>query len=454
MSTPPPAAPDSTPAHASADESAESPDSVSVLAPLRRKRVRRMVGAQFLAETGDGITLVALPLYVYERTGSELLTSITFAAEMGVGAVGAVAGGVLADTFDRQRVLLTSYLVRAALLAAAFAVDPLLAAVSLGVLARAGGQADNPSFDALVPTQARGDLQQLLALRRLIQGVSISVGPAVGAFIVAAVGPRTGIAVNAAAFVVAWVILQSVKQLDTDHASRRVQRSGQTTRDAARRPRTRRPRDPRRTRPHPTRRLPRRHDGHHRRRPRCRHRLVRTRPSKSADTGSGAVAAYGIGTVIGLYLAGRHTFTWPLPRILVASAPVYATATAIGIAAEITWLLPATWLIWGIALGPEMVTGEVFIVRTVPAAGRGRAYASIGVAITIGFAIGYTISGPLLENFTARSVLLGLALAILASGPCGFAPPSATNPTGTAPEPRDSSGSGCTSRSPTGLRPL
>ncbi len=387
-----------------------------------------MVGAQFLAETGDGITLVALPLYVYERTGSELLTSITFAAEMGVGAIGAVAGGVLADTFDRQRILLTSYLVRAALLAAAFAVDPLLAAVSLGVLARAGGQADNPSFDALVPTQARGDLQQLLALRRLIQGVSISVGPAVGAFIVAAVGPRTGIAVNAAAFVLAWVILQSVKQLDTGHITRREQRNGQTAGDAlvdlARGARTIL------AAPGLT-------------------RLVIYLAATMATIGVAhaaaivwferdlevggywfglSVAAYGVGTVIGLYVAGRHTFTWPLPRILVASAPVYAAATAIGVAADIAWLLPAAWLIWGIALGPEMVTGEVFIVRTVPEAGRGRAYASIGVAITIGFAIGYTISGPLLEHFTARSVLLGLALSILAIGSMWIRPARRNEP--------------------------
>ena len=394
----------------------------SVLAPLRRQRVRRMVGAQFLAETGDGVTLVALPLYVYERTGSELLTSITFAAEMGVGAIGAIAGGVLADTFDRQRVLLTSYLVRAALLTAAFAIDPLLAAVSLGVLARAGGQADNPSFDALIPTQARGDLQQLLALRRLIQGVSISVGPAVGAFIVAALGPRTGIAVNAGLFLVSFVILRTVTGLDTDVTARRSARSGRTTRqalgDLARGART-------------ILAAP------------GLSRLVIYLAATMATIGVAhaaavvwferdvqrgghwfgiSVAAYGIGTVVGLYLAGRRRFTWPLPRILVASAPVYAAMCAIGVAVDIAWLLPASWLVWGIALGPEMVRGEVFIVHSVPPAGRGRAYASIGVAITIGFAIGYAISGPLLETYPARTVLLALAAVILAIGAMWVAP--------------------------------
>ena len=128
-----------------------------------------MVTAQFLAETGDGISLVALPLYVWERTESELWTSMTFAAEMGFGAIGAVIGGVLADTFDRQRVLLTSYLVRAALLVLAFAVDPLLAAVAFGVVARAGGQADNPAFDAI--------LEELDEFGVKVESVSASFGP-------------------------------------------------------------------------------------------------------------------------------------------------------------------------------------------------------------------------------------------------------------------------------------
>ncbi|MEL7158519.1 MAG: hypothetical protein AAFN30_18245, partial [Actinomycetota bacterium] len=81
----------------------------SVLGPLRRPRLRRMVTAQFLAEMGDGVSLVALPLYVWARTGSEVWTSLTFAAELGLGVVLAVVGGVLADAFDRQRVLLVSY---------------------------------------------------------------------------------------------------------------------------------------------------------------------------------------------------------------------------------------------------------------------------------------------------------------------------------------------------------
>ena len=175
-----------------------------------------MVAAQFLAEVGDGVSLVALPLYVWARTGSEVWTSITFGVELALGVGFSVVGGILADAFDRQRVLLVSYLVRATLLLGAFVVDPLLAAVALGVSARALGMADNPSFDALIPGQARGDLQQVVALRRLIQAVSITIGPGIGALAVWLIGPRPSLLLNAGAFVVSFIVLIGVRGLDGD----------------------------------------------------------------------------------------------------------------------------------------------------------------------------------------------------------------------------------------------
>ena len=391
-------------------------DTTSVVAPLRRSRVRRIVGAQFLAETGDGISLVALPIYVWERTGSELYTSLTFAAEMGLGAVGAMVGGVLADTFDRQRVLLTSYLVRAVLLFAAFAIDPLLAAVTFGVLARAGGQADNPSFDALVPSQAEGDLQQLLALRRLIQGVSISIGPAAGALIIALIGPRAGLAVNAATFVVAFAILRTVADVDLDSVERLAERAGQRVRDVVA--------DVARGA-----------------------RAILAAPGLSrfvlyislvmASVGivqAGAlvwferdlevggywyglsIAGYGFGTILGLLWAGARGFSWPLPRIALAATPIYAIACGVSAVIEQPWILPIGWLLWGVALGPEVVVSELFIVGSVPEAGRGRAYATIGLALTVGSAIGFAVSGPLLESFDARWVIIGTAGLVLVTG--------------------------------------
>jgi MFS family permease len=388
----------------------------SILKPLRRRRFRRMITAQFVAETGDGITLVALPLYVFARTDSALLTSLTFAAEMTIGILLGFLGGIAADAFDRQRVLLTSYLVRGGLLVAAFAVGPLWLAVSFGVLARALGQLDNPSFDALVPGQAEDDLQQVLAVRRFVQAVSITIGPAVGAFAVSLIGARSALLLNAALFAVSWLILVGVKGLDADHADRVAALEGLSVTEAAR-------------------------DLAGGMAIAVRIRGVRRlvlywslgmatvaivmaaaivwfeRSLAVDEIWYGlAISAYGIGAAIGAAWAGGRSFSWPLPRVLLVTAPIYAAFCGVGVLFAVPWLLPLGWLCWGIALGPEMVLGELFFVHRVPEESLGRAFAGVGVANTVGMAAGYAIAGPALELWGPRSVVLAVAAFILLLG--------------------------------------
>ncbi len=387
----------------------------SVLGPLRRPRLRRMVGAQFLAELGDGISLVALPLYVWARTGSEVWTSLTFATELSLGVVFSVVGGVLADAFDRQRVLLVSYLVRAALLVGAFAVDPLLAAVTLGVSARALAMVDNPSFDALIPSQAEGDLQQVVALRRLVQAVSITIGPGVGALAVWLIGPRPSLLLNAIAFVVSFTILVGVRRLDHDYPERRRALAGVPVGDAVRdlvagMGVTLRTPGVRRLMPYTT--------------------LVMgtvgtlmasavvfyERELDAADYWYGlAVAGYGIGSAIGLAVAGSRELPWPLPRIIVVATPFYAVACAIGGAVEWPAVLAVSWFIWGVLLGPEFVATETFFLSRIAEGERGRAFAGLGVANSLGMAAGSLVAAPLLNAFEARWVILGTGVVVLSA---------------------------------------
>ena len=117
------------------------------------------------------------------------------------------------------------------LLVAAVAVEPLWMAILFGVLARAGGQLDNPSFDAMVPEHADGDLQQVLALRRLVQSISYTIGPAVGAFAVTVVGPRQALLLNSVTFIVAVLLLAPLRDLDRSVAERRAAQAGQGLRE-------------------------------------------------------------------------------------------------------------------------------------------------------------------------------------------------------------------------------
>jgi MFS family permease len=375
-----------------------------------------MVTAQFVSELGDGITTVALPLYVYARTQSPLATSLTFMAELLAGVLLGIVGGFLADALERQRVLVASYLVRAALLVATVAAGPLALVILFGVLARAGGQLDNPSFDAMVPEHADNDLQQVLALRRFIQAVSYTIGPAVGALAVTVAGPRRALLLDAATFVVAVVLLAPIRRLDTSLAERRAAHEGQPLGV----------------------RVSSMLDGV---------RILVATPLVArliaywsvvmatvaivmaaaivwfaedlgvADAWYGlSIASYGIGATLGLVWAGSKTFRLSLATILVISAPVYAACSALGVVALVPWLLPLGWLLWGFAMGPEMVLGEVLVVESVPETLRGRAFAAMAVLTMVGMAVGYGVAGPMIETMGARATIIWTSVAILSLG--------------------------------------
>jgi MFS family permease len=387
-----------------------------VFAPLRRRQFRRMVVAQFFSEVGDGIVTVALPLYVYSRTQSALATSLTFSAELLAGAVMGVIGGVLADGFDRQRILVVSYAGRCALLIAAFFAGPLWLIVAFGALARAGGQLDNPAFDAMVPEHADNDLQQVLAVRRFVQGVSLTIGPAIGALTVELIGARSALLTPCAAFVSALAVLATVSGLDLSLPVRRQQNVhdtiGQRIRSMeeglailAKTP------------------------------------VVRRLMAYSAASmvviaiamasaivwfeerldvaGSWyglSIAAYGVGSTVGLAWAGGRTFRRPLAVLLVVAAPVYAASNLLGVLTLEPWLLPVSWLLWGVATGPEYVVGEVLVVRSVPEGLRGRAFAAIAVIMLLSAAIGYGIAGVMLELLGPRATTASMSFALLALG--------------------------------------
>lgn len=392
----------------------------AVFTPLRRATVRRLVTAQFFSELGDGVVSIALPLYVYHRSGSALATSLTFAVQLLAGAILGFVGGILADGFDRQRILVISYLGRGALLVAAFAAEPLWLAVGFGVLARAAGQLDNPSFDAMVPEHAiageSSDLQQVLALRRFVQGVSLLVGPSVGALAVELVGARNSLLVPAATFAVAFAVLAPARDLDLSLTERRHHHAEHTVVD----------------------RFVSMREGVAIlvRTPVVRRFVAYTAGSmvaisvvlasaivwfeeRLAVSGSWyglSMAAYGIGTTLGLAWAGGRSWKISLPRLLVFVAPIYAASNLLGVVALEPWLLGVGWLVWGVAYGPEMVLGELLVVRSVPEVLRGRAFAAYAVVVLLGSATGYALAGPLLEAFGPRATIAWTSVALLVLG--------------------------------------
>ena len=73
---------------------------------LREPRFRSMWAAGLISDAGDWMLLVALPIFVYELTGSALGTSAAFLAELAPSALLSPLGGWLADRTDRRQLML------------------------------------------------------------------------------------------------------------------------------------------------------------------------------------------------------------------------------------------------------------------------------------------------------------------------------------------------------------
>src|SRR3954447_9642355 len=95
-------------------------------AGLKSRPFRRLAAALAASQTGDWLYNVALVTLVFERTGSAAWVALTTAARIiPIVALGPL-GGVVADRFDRRRVMIASDLARMGVM------------VALGIVALAG----------------------------------------------------------------------------------------------------------------------------------------------------------------------------------------------------------------------------------------------------------------------------------------------------------------------------
>ncbi len=106
---------------------------------------RPLFGSYVLATVGEFLARLALTVLVYERTGSPLLSALTFAISYLPWVVGGPLLAALADRLPRKRVMVVSDLARAALVALmAVPGMPLPALLVLLLLVSLG----NPPYEA------------------------------------------------------------------------------------------------------------------------------------------------------------------------------------------------------------------------------------------------------------------------------------------------------------------
>jgi len=185
----------------------------SYLRVLRNRDFKYLFLGQSASAVGDQAVIVALALYITQRTGSATDLGLVLAAQS-LPMVGLLLfGGVWADRLPRQRIMVVTDLVRAALhavlaaliLTGGASVVEMVAIEAVFGAARAFFQ---PAYTGLLPQTIPVELRQdARALSETTANVAILVGPALGTALVLTVGAGEAFVFDAVTFLVsAWLL--------------------------------------------------------------------------------------------------------------------------------------------------------------------------------------------------------------------------------------------------------
>jgi Na+/melibiose symporter-like transporter len=178
---------------------------------LRQRNFSLLWWAGLISFTGDWMLAVALPLTVYELTGSPLATGgVLIANKVTALVLGSVAG-VFVDRWDRQHTMVVANLLRIPILAPLLVVDS-AAQMWIVYLVAAGlsavGQFFRPAEHALLPLLVGADhVVPANAANALNDNLGRLIGPALGGLTVAWLGLGGVAAVDGATYLIAAGLL-------------------------------------------------------------------------------------------------------------------------------------------------------------------------------------------------------------------------------------------------------
>jgi predicted MFS family arabinose efflux permease len=183
---------------------------------LRHRDLRLLIAAFLVDQIGSWSYAVVISVYVFERTHSTLWLAALGICRWGPGLLLASFGGVIADRYQRVTVMVVSALTSTALmtgLAIVVAVDApvglVLVIVALSAVALAPYQ---PAAGALTPeVVGEKDLAAANAIFAALENLVVVLGPAIGGLLLLTGKPVIGVAINAASFAAAAVILARLR---------------------------------------------------------------------------------------------------------------------------------------------------------------------------------------------------------------------------------------------------
>ena len=160
----------------------------------------------FASNIGTWMQNVVLGAFAFELTRSPAYVSLVAFAQLGPLLVLSVVGGLLADTFDRKRILIVAQVVQLvgslALAVLVLAGEPSRAGIVVAVFVVGAGNALNaPAWVALVPELAgRENMAGAISLNSTQMNASRVVGPAVGGVLFPLIGASGVFTLNAVTY--------------------------------------------------------------------------------------------------------------------------------------------------------------------------------------------------------------------------------------------------------------
>ena len=183
---------------------------------LRERDFRLLLSAFLVDQVGGWSYNVVLIVYVYDRTGSPGWIAATTAAGWIPRIVFSTFAGVLADRYERVKVLFVSAVSSCVVMTALAVVvgldGPVILTLLLAALTATLGTTHHPAAGALIPEVT--EERNLTAANGLFAGLEnlvVVVGPAIGGLLLLIGDPTWGIGLNAATFAVAALLLTRVR---------------------------------------------------------------------------------------------------------------------------------------------------------------------------------------------------------------------------------------------------
>jgi DHA3 family tetracycline resistance protein-like MFS transporter len=182
-------------------------DRVGILRPLRIRDFRRLWIGMFVSMAGDGIYFIAIAWQVTTLSGRPSALALVGLAWTLPQVLFSLIGGVMADRFDRRRIMISGDLIRLGALGTIGFLS-ITGAIELGhiyplVAAYGVGQAIfMPSFTSIVPTIVPPErLVEANSLGQFVRPISMTViGPALGGIVIGLLSVGWAFALDAATF--------------------------------------------------------------------------------------------------------------------------------------------------------------------------------------------------------------------------------------------------------------